>query len=144
MLIREFRTIDLFRVYEIEKQTFPNPYEINILQYLYDIGMGFLVSVEKSLIIGYIIFNIEKETQGHIITIAVDEKFRKQNVGSSLLQTAINIMKKFNCEFIYLEVKVSNITAINFYKRFGFKTYKFLKNYYEDGFDAISMYLKLQ
>jgi ribosomal-protein-alanine N-acetyltransferase len=142
MIIREFKTIDLFRVYEIEKKTFPNPYEINVLQYLYDMGMGFLVVEDKSLIIAYIIFTIE-DNLGHIIAIAVDEKFRKQNVGSCLLQTAINMIKKFNCNFIYLEVGVSNTDAISFYEGFGFKTNEFLKNYYEDGSDAISMYLNL-
>lgn len=143
MLIREFRTIDLLRVYEIEKKTFFNPYDINILQSLYDVGIGFLVAEEKSLIIAYIIFNIEKENHGHIISIAVDEKFRKQNVGFSLLQTAIKIIKKFNCEFVNLETKASNTNAIKFYEHFGFKRTEFLKDYYEDGSDGIAMHLNL-
>jgi ribosomal-protein-alanine N-acetyltransferase len=135
--------MDLFRVHEIEKETFTNPHEKNILQWLYDIGAGFLVAEEKNLILGYIIFSLKKENQGHIISIAVDRKFRNQSIGSNLLKTAINILKKFDTKIIYLEVESSKQVAINFYNRFGFKKNEVLKNYYGDGSDGISMHLKL-
>lgn len=144
MRIREFQTIDLIKVYEIEKESFTNPYEKNILQFLYNIGSGFLVAEDEELILGYIIFSLKEENQGNIISIAVAKKFRNQNIGSALLQTAINILKAFNTEIIYLEVKLSKQGAINFYNKFGFKKKEVLKSYYEDGSDGISMYLTLK
>ncbi|MDR2831001.1 MAG: ribosomal protein S18-alanine N-acetyltransferase [Methanobrevibacter sp.] len=144
MIIREFQTIDLIRVYEIEKEAFSNPYEKNILQFLYNIGSGFLVAEDEKLILGYIIFSLKEENQGNIVSIAVAKKFRSQNIGSALLQTAITLLKAFNTETIYLEVKSSKQGAINFYKKFGFKKKKVLKSCYEDGSDGISMHLRLK
>jgi ribosomal-protein-alanine acetyltransferase len=141
-MIRELQIIDLDRVYEIEKEAFKNPYEKNMLQFLYDIGTGFLVAEEKKLIVGYIIFSLKEENQGNIISIAVDRKFRNQNVGSALIQMAIDVLKKFDVEKICLEAKSSKHEVINFYKKLGFKKKEILKNYYEDGSDGVSMYLK--
>ncbi|MDR3222443.1 MAG: ribosomal protein S18-alanine N-acetyltransferase [Methanobrevibacter sp.] len=143
MIVREFRRMDLFRVHEIEKETFTNPYEKNIIQWLYDIGAGFLVAEEKNLILGYTIFSLKKENHGHIISIAVDKEFRNQNIGSTLLKTAINVLKKNDAKIICLEVESSKQIAVNFYNKFGFKKNEVLENYYGDGSDGISMYLKL-
>ncbi|MDR2543968.1 MAG: ribosomal protein S18-alanine N-acetyltransferase [Methanobrevibacter sp.] len=143
MIIREFQTIDLLRVYGIEKETFSNPYEKNILQWLYDIGAGFLVAEDKNLIVGYIIFSLKNENQGHIISIAVSKEFRNQNVGSALLKTAISVLKSFDANVVCLEVKSSKHTAISFYSKLGFKKKNLLENYYEDGSNGISMYLNI-
>ena len=42
---------------------------------------------------------------------------------------------------VFLEVKRSNLSAINFYKKFNFKEIGFEKKYYSDGEDAIIMRL---
>ncbi|MDR1820662.1 MAG: ribosomal protein S18-alanine N-acetyltransferase [Methanobrevibacter sp.] len=143
MIIREFQTIDLIRVYEIEKETFSNSYEKNMLQWLYDIGTGFLVAEDKNLIVGYIIFSFKNENQGHIISIAVSKEFRNQNVGSALLKTAINVLKSFDANVVCLEVESSKNMAISFYSKLGFKKKNLLENYYEDGSNGVSMYLEL-
>ena len=44
MFIREFVPSDLARVYQIEVESFSTPYEVAILQQLYEIGVGFLVA----------------------------------------------------------------------------------------------------
>ena len=46
MYIREFVPSDLGRVYQIEVESFSNPYDVAILQQLYEIGTGFLVAIE--------------------------------------------------------------------------------------------------
>jgi ribosomal-protein-alanine N-acetyltransferase len=64
-------------------------------------------------------------------------------VGSSLLRRAINVLKEvYNCESIYLEVRVSNTPAISLYKKFGFSISKIKRGYYRDGEDAYEMTLK--
>lgn len=141
MFIREFCADDLKRVYEIEVDSFSNPYGIDIIQQLSEIGTGFLVAIENNTVAGYIIFWIKEENQGHIISLAVDKKFRGQHIATRLLSMAINIFR--NCEIfrINLEVKTQNIAAVNFYKKFGFITDRKVPHYYEDGSDAYVMYL---
>lgn len=58
--------------------------------------------------------------------IIVDEAYRKKGIGSKLL----NAIQKNNIKNITLEVRESNVEAINFYKNNGFKVEAIRKNYY--------------
>ncbi|MDR2967820.1 MAG: ribosomal protein S18-alanine N-acetyltransferase [Methanobacteriaceae archaeon] len=139
MIIREFRPKDLRRVHEIEKMSFSNPYEIEMLKQLFDIGTGFLVAHINDYIVGYIIFWIKKEDQGHIISLAVDNNYKRQNIGSKLIMTAIDIFKNFDIKRISLEVKAQNKEAVYFYKSIGFFCDEKILNYYEEGVNAFRM-----
>jgi ribosomal-protein-alanine N-acetyltransferase len=52
-------------------------------------------------------------------------------------------MESYNAKECYLEVRESNIAAINLYKKLAFKQAKTIKNYYADGENAIVMAQKL-
>lgn len=139
MIIREFRRPDIKRVLEIEQKSFKDPYPVNILLDIYNLGAGFLVAQQDNIIVGYIIFWIRFEGEGHIISIAVDENYRRKEVGSKLVDMALEIFKRYNIALIKLEVRISNKGAIIFYKERGFIEKKVLKNYYEDYEDAVLM-----
>lgn len=64
--------------------------------------------------------------------IIVQDEYRKQGIGSKLL----NEVEKNSVKNITLEVRESNIAAINFYKKNGFKISTIRKNYYgnENGY----------
>ncbi len=140
MFIREFAPSDLGRVYQIEVESFSTPYEVTILQQLYDIGAGFLVAVEDGEVVGYIIFWVKEEGLGHIIVLAVDKKFRGQHIATRLLMMAVSIFKNCDIHRITLEVKSNNDVAVAFYEKFGFKIDRKVPNYYEDGSDAYVMF----
>jgi ribosomal-protein-alanine N-acetyltransferase len=139
MLIREFKRPDLKRVLDIERASFNDPYPANILIDIYNLGAGFLVAQENNRIIGYIIFWIKYEDEGHIISIAVDKNFRRLEVGSKLVETSIESFRKFNVNQIKLEVRVGNTGARKFYSKIGFKEEKVVEDYYEDLEDAVIM-----
>lgn len=143
MIIREFRPKDLRRVYEIEEMSFSNPYEIEMLKQLFDIGAGFLIAQISDYIVGYIIFWIKKENQGHIVSLAVDENYKRQNIGSKLMKAAIDVFKNFEIKRINLEVKTQNKEAIYFYKSIGFSCDEKILNYYENGDNAFKMSFQL-
>jgi len=142
MLIREFNPSDLARVYQIEVESFSNPYEVAILQQLYDIGAGFLVATEDGDVVGYIIFWMKEENLGHIIALAIDRKYRGQHIATRLLMMAVTIFRNMGVPKITLEVKAHNTVAVNFYKKFGFEIDRKVPNYYEDGSDAYVMFFK--
>ncbi|MDR1722096.1 MAG: ribosomal protein S18-alanine N-acetyltransferase [Methanobrevibacter sp.] len=144
MKIREFNNNDLLKIYEIELDSFSTPYTLNTLQQLYDIGAGFLVAEEKGQVIAYIIFWLKTEEEGQIVSLAVDKNFRGENVGSALLQRAINVYKMFEINIIKLEVESKNKKAIEFYEKFGFKVDEVLFHYYEDESNGIRMKLDLR
>lgn len=143
MIIRKFNPNDLKRVYEIENMSFDQSYGINMFQQLYEMGVGFLVAEEEGYVIGYVIFWIKYENQGHIISIAVDKNYRRSKAGTQLLVKAISILSLLKIDTIYLEVNENNTGAIEFYKTFNFKIDRLVPGYYENGDGAAVMYLPL-
>jgi ribosomal-protein-alanine N-acetyltransferase len=143
MIVRKFKPKDLKRVYEIENMSFDQSYGINMFQQLYEMGIGFLVAEEDDYVIGYVMFWIKYENQGHIISIAVDKNYRRLKAGTQLLVKAISILSLLNLKTIYLEVNENNTGAVEFYKTFNFKIDRVVPGYYENGDGAIVMYLHL-
>lgn len=143
MIIRKFTPNDLKRVHEIENMSFDQSYGIDVFQGLYEMGVGFLVAELDGYVIGYVIFWIKYENQGHIISIAVDKNYRRMGAGSKLLVKAIAILSLLKLDVIYLEVRKSNAGAIEFYKQFNFKMDRIVPGYYETGEDAVILYLRL-
>ena len=139
MIIREFKRQDIKRVLEIENRSFKDPYPPKILIDIFNLGAGFLVAQEDNIVVGYIIFWIRFEDEGHIISIAVDKNYRRLDVGSKLVETSLEAFKKFGVKVIKLEVRVGNKGARKFYNKMGFKEEKIVADYYEDGEDAAIM-----
>lgn len=144
MIIREFVPNDLKRVCEIEKMSFDESYELNMFKQLYDIGVGFLVAEDDGYVVGYVLFWIKYENEGHIISLAVDKDYQRKQAGTKLLLKAINVLSLFKINKILLEVNENNEGAIEFYKKFNFRTDRVVPNYYTDGDGAIIMYLPLR
>ena len=143
MIVRKFTPNDLKRVFEIENMSFNQSYGIDMFQQLYDMGVGFLVAEHEGYVIGYVIFWIKYENQGHIISIAVDKNYRRTGAGTQLLVKAISILSLLRIDSIYLEVNENNSGAVEFYKTFNFKIDRVVPGYYEDGDGAIIMYLPI-
>ena len=144
MIIRKVNPNDLNRVFEIENMSFNQSYGLKMFQQLYEMGIGFLVAEHEGYVIGYVMFWIKYEFNGHIISIAVDEKYRRLGAGTKLLVKAISILSLLNLDTIYLEVNENNHGAIEFYKKFNFRNDRVVPNYYTDGDGAIIMYLPLR
>lgn len=71
-----------------------------------------------------------------ILQIAVDPQQQNQGLGSKFMETMVNHAITIGIENIFLEVRVDNAKAIQFYERFGFQRIHVRKNYYgpqEDG-----------
>ncbi len=139
MIIREFRRSDIKRVLEIETEAFNDPYPPSILIDVFNLGAGFLVAQDDNIVIGYIIFWIRYEDEGHIISLAVDEDYRKKGIAREMVDYAVNIFTKCNVREVKLEVRIGNHGARKFYKKIGFCEKEVLKDYYEDGEDAVIM-----
>ena len=79
--------------------------------------------------------------EAHITNIAVSPNFRRKYIGEALLKTIINKCYLDMIKYITLEVRVSNIAAINLYEKYGFKSLGVRKGYYQDNNeDALIMW----
>lgn len=86
------------------------------------------VYIINDIISGFIQIYNNFETV-EIINIAVEEKYRNQGIGTSLLNYVLSDLTKENA---ILEVRESNTIAKNFYIKNGFKVIRIIKNYYDN------------
>lgn len=92
---------------------------------------------EDDKIVAFIIYDLLYE-RCELIQIEVLEEYRNKKIASKLLTYMIEESKNKGIQNITLEVKVTNETAINLYKKFGFKEVAIRKGYYQ-GIDAFLM-----
>ncbi|MBI4743264.1 MAG: ribosomal protein S18-alanine N-acetyltransferase [Actinobacteria bacterium] len=124
---------DLINVYAIERSVFSQPWTIGMFVSELrrkDLGIYFVAKTGKK-VIGYGgLITIGDE--GHIMNLAVDNKFQNQGVGSLLLLNLINAAVKKGAKRLTLEVRKSNSKAQAFYRKFGFSETGIRKEYYHD------------
>lgn len=79
----------------------------------------------------------------HITNIVTKSFFRRQGIGSQLLEFLIDTAKKLHFNSITLEVNENNSEAINLYRNHKFQELGLRKNYYHNAETAIIMTLFL-
>lgn len=142
--IREFRQEDLARVCEIESKAFPYPYPCHIFIIYHNLFPDLFLVVECDReVVGYSLGIIEHNIRGHLISIAIDERFRRRGLGEALMREFENKLKTRNISEAVLEVSVNNVAAISLYKKLGYKVVSVLREYYPNGEDAYLMLKKL-
>ena len=129
--INESKEEDLQFISKLEKELFLEE-AWSYLQLLKEFKNKFSkiwILKEKEKIIGYLIFRkIEPEIE--ILRIGIKKEYQKKKAGTQLMEKLIKLAKEKEIEKIFLEVKVSNLPAYNFYKKLGFKELYERKNYY--------------
>lgn len=100
----------------------------------------YLVARQGSTVVGFIGV-LYAGDDGHITTLAVDERCRRQAIASRLLLVATRRAVERGAANLTLEVRASNEPALALYRRFGFAPVGVRKGYYADGDeDAIVMW----
>jgi ribosomal-protein-alanine N-acetyltransferase len=78
--------------------------------------------------------------EAHIIAIGVRDGYRRLGIGEGLLIATIELAQILNSNVVTLEVRASNETAQELYKKYGFRVVgRRVKYYSSDGEDAIIM-----
>ncbi len=136
---------DLEQIYEIEKENFRFCWSKNYI--LLNIKLPesfrkFYVAKVDDEVVGYVVCWLSDET-AHIHNISVKKDYQNVGVGSKILNFLIEKLKKINIKTIVLEVRISNFSAINLYKKFGFKDVIIKEKFYPDGENAIVMIKEL-
>lgn len=150
--IEEIRLEDISEVIKINETVLPENYPYYFYELLYkNYSKAFLIARVGEKVVGYVMcrvehsFTIERALPrfyktGHVVSIAIIPTYRRMGIGSRLMLRAMDALKNvYRCRNVYLEVRVSNIGAINFYEKLGFKIDRVIKGYYRDGEDAYVM-----
>ncbi|MCD7846474.1 MAG: ribosomal protein S18-alanine N-acetyltransferase [Oscillospiraceae bacterium] len=128
MTVREMALGDIPTVCEIEKDCFTaEAWSEDSFKYrLGKPGFISLVAVDSGEIVGYIAASEVLDEQ-YLDSLAVRADYRGQGVATSLMKAAFDPEKT-----VYLEVRKSNLPAINLYKKLGFTQYAERGGYYEN------------
>jgi ribosomal-protein-alanine N-acetyltransferase len=136
--IRPMKMKDIDKVYQLEKHLFKDSWSKN----------SFKMEMENDEISYPLILEVDGNVAGyavvwfyagelHIANFAIALEYQGEGLGSRLLDYIMNMSDSYH--FAYLEVRESNYTAINLYKKAGFIDLYKRKKYYRDGENAIVM-----
>jgi len=98
-------------------------------------------STRKATVLGFVIFR-QMADEGELLQIASDKAARRCGVADMLMGAALGFAGSNNIRSIFLEVRKSNEAAIALYKKHGFSSVRFRKDYYSSPIeDAVVMAL---
>jgi ribosomal-protein-alanine N-acetyltransferase len=120
---------DIKAIVKIAEENFITPWTENAITESIRENNVYIAITENS-IIGYIIIHDSIDTI-EIMSIAVDEKFKRNGVGKALIDFVIERYGNFEKE-IWLEVRDNNEAAIALYKGCGFENISVRKGFYRD------------
>jgi len=79
--------------------------------------------------------------EAHITTIAMHPDYRRRGLGEFMLVGLIDIAYSISAKWVTLEVRVSNYSAQNLYRKYGFREAGLRHRYYSDNQeDALIMW----
>jgi [ribosomal protein S18]-alanine N-acetyltransferase len=144
LFISKMKEEHIEKVLEIEKRSFITPWTKKMINETLSssISMSFVIE-ETSLFLGYImLYSVLDEA--HILNLAINPDYRGRGYASQLIRHVTGYCGKMGISDFFLEVRDSNIKAINLYRMFGFKVIGKRKGYYTDTHeDALVMQLSL-
>lgn len=132
---------DLDAVYKIEQRIYPQPWSMNIFKSELERSDKriYLIARIEGSVAGYAGLMIV-DGEGHITNLAVDEPYRKRQIGTVLVLRLIEMARLRKVHWLTLEVRESNVAAQKLYEKFGFRRIGVRKGYYSDGETALIMW----
>lgn len=131
MLIRKAVPDDLPEIVRLENVCFTDPWSERILkESLENPRSEFFVCVsDDGTLVGYAEMTYVFD-EGDLTNIAVSPLYRKQGIGRFLLDKVFEAAKAHALSVLFLEVRISNLSAIRLYEKSGFTDEGIRKNYY--------------
>ena len=130
LLIGKLQKNDAPCVAKIERECFSVPFsESDILSYLENPIWRFLAAKISEAVVGYISYTVILD-ECQIVNVAIVPTLRKMGIGSKIIEAFLEEIKNEGVKSAFLEVRESNLPAINLYKKFGFLEIGISKNHY--------------
>lgn len=134
-MIRKATVLDALEIAKLDSKMFEDSLDLNFISNdLANNPMAnyFVCEIDDN-IVGYIGSWVSDNTE--ILNFCVSHEHQKQGIGTLLFNEVLKISEGV----LTLEVRESNLNAINFYTKKGFKVALKRRNYYSNGEDAILM-----
>lgn len=134
----------LDEILTIENEAYPEPWTRGMFrQEIRSPQSHFFVAFLDETLVGYGGFWLV-EDEAHITSITIRDGYRGQGLGRQLTMFILDYAAKVGARLATLEVRESNIPALNLYQDIGFEAVGRRKGYYNHGHeDAIVMLKQL-
>lgn len=140
---------DINDIIKINRLCLPENYSFDFFyRILSEYGFACVIGEVEGKVIGYALSRLERpfstfiglnSSKGHVISIAVIPSHRKKGLGSKIMKYGMQKLIEHGVDTIYLEVRMSNVAAVEMYKKLGFYIKREFKHYYRDGESAFVM-----
>jgi ribosomal-protein-alanine N-acetyltransferase len=139
-VIRDFHPDEFEALWRMDQECFPPGIAYSkpeLRAYMRHRGAFTLVATEDQTgdVQGFIVAHAG--IKGHVVTIDVLKVARRTGVGSMLLGSAEDRLKRGGSKAVGLETAVDNTEALKFYKRHGYSVFRTWPHYYSNGVDAL-------
>ena len=123
-------TSDAEKIAEIEQLCFSVPWSGTSVREFIENPLAVMITAKANgSIVGYVgLYSVADEAD--IANVAVIPEYRRCGIAKALITQALLYSKEKGIKKLMLEVRASNIAAINLYKSFGFICVGTRKNYY--------------
>ena len=128
-MIRELITSDLPVLMALEEATQAAPWSNAIFLRCLEAKYPGWVIVEADKVVGFTLMSLIAG-ECHILNLCIHPKFQRRGFGRQLLEHALAWAKKQGAGMVYLEVRRSNLPAIQLYLHMDFNQIGERKNYY--------------
>lgn len=136
-MVRRLTPHDALAVYEVASLSFPKPWTVQDFRYFLEQPSCYALGIANSenTIVAYFL-GLLVSGDLDIVSIATVPEMRRQGLGDTLLSHA---QRDTQVQKMLLEVDTLNESALNLYKKHGFKLMGVRKKYYENTRDAYFM-----
>lgn len=139
MLVRKMTQDDIAEVCTLERRCFPNPWVAEGFEAEMEGPASFAeVVMEGEALAGYATYRVIVD-EAHLLNIAISPELRGRGLGKRLLRHILRVCVNEGAEWMFLEVRPSNVEALGLYRAHGFHQLGVRERYYANGEDAILM-----
>ncbi len=141
MRIREAELQDLPVLHRIEERCFSDPWSRGLIRDCLENSALYRVyaAEDETGILGYSVLSLIADQAG-VDNLAVLPEQRRRGIGAALLSRMVSDAGNHGMQWVFLEVRESNASAIALYERAGFIEVGFRKNYYQNPEEGAKLY----
>jgi len=127
--LRPMQNSDLSNVVAIENAVYLQHWTPRIFSNCLRVGYDSWLLEKAGCLIGYG-FMSTGAGEAHILNLCIHPIYQRQGYGQQILEHLLAIAREKKVDSVFLEVRASNIAALNLYLKIGFNQIAVRKNYY--------------
>ena len=129
--IREMTINDLGKVIDVEVAAYEHPWTLGIMRDCIRVGYSCWVYEDNDSIVGHGIIMLGG-SESHVLNICVHPDYQRRGIGRIMLEHLTQVARDSGADTMLLEVRASNIIAMQLYLSADFHELGMRANYYPD------------